>query len=241
VAKTFGDVNVVGGLVNKRIIIIDDEPDMVTIARELLEAEGFVVSYELMALPGLKKVRANPPDLVVLDIRLPDMNGFDVCREIKSDPKTCHVPVVMVSVKSDEADVVVGLELGADDYVTKPYRKQEFIARIKRVLKRWDSSVVEKRVSLGPLKVDFSSHIVTLQKKPVALTPKEFELLAFFLKKQCRVLTRAAISESVWGVEFTGSTRTIDVHVDQLRRKLGRAGEWIQSLKGIGYRFEPDV
>lgn len=214
---------------------------MVTIAKDLLEAEGYVVGFDLLAISGLKKIRANPPDLVVLDLRLPDMNGFDVCREIKSDPKTCQVPVVMVSVKSDEADVVVGLELGADEYVTKPYRKKEFVARIKRVLKRWDSSQVERKLAIGPIEVDFSSYTVTVHKKPVALTPKEFELLAFFLKNPCRVLTRAAISESIWGVEFTGSTRTIDVHVDQIRRKLGKPGQWIQGLKGIGYRFEPDV
>lgn len=226
---------------NKRIFIIDDEPDMVKIAVDLLESEGYVVGSQGDAVSGLKKIRANPPDLIILDLRLPDIHGFDVCKEIKADPKICHVPVIMVSVKSEEADVVTGLELGADDYVIKPFRKQELLARVKRIMKRWDPSIGEQKVDTGPLHLDYANHTVTLHKKPLALTPKEFELLGFFMKKPHRVLTRAAISESVWGTEFTGSTRTIDVHVDQLRRKLGKVGAWLEGLKGIGYRFEPDV
>ncbi len=225
----------------RRVFIIDDEPDMVKIATDLLESESYVVTSFLSPKDALKKIQDNPPDLLLLDIRLPEMDGFQVCKLLKSDPKTRSVPIIMVSVKSDETDVVVGLEMGADDYLTKPLRKRELLARVKTVLRRQEGDAADdQRLQIGPIVVDYGSYEASLNKKALDLTPKEFELLGFFLKRKGRVLTRAVISENIWSTEFTGSTRTIDVHVDTLRKKLGKYGSAIVSLKGIGYRFEWD-
>jgi DNA-binding response OmpR family regulator len=134
----------------------------------------------------------------------------------------------------------VGLEIGAEDYIAKPFRKRELLARVKTVLRRQDAPQDEKKVTVGPIHVDYGSYEASVGKKKMELTPKEFELLGFFLQRVGRVLTRPVLSECVWGNQFTGSTRTIDVHVDTLRKKLGKYGEWIRSLKGVGYRFDPD-
>jgi len=211
---------------------------MVKIGTDLLTSDSYTVSSSNHPHDALKKIRANPPDLLLLDVRLPDMDGFQICKELKSDPKTKNIAIIMVSVKSDETDVVVGLEMGADDYICKPFRKRELLARVKSVLRRKSSAPEPERYEIGPLVLDYACYTASISKKPLALTPKEFELLAFFMRMQGRILTRACISEAVWGIEFTGSSRTIDVHVDQLRKKLGRGGEWIKGLKGIGYRFE---
>ncbi len=225
---------------NIRIFALDDEPDMLKIASDLLQSEGYMVVTETDPVAALKKIRANPPDLLLLDIRLPNMDGREVCRELKGDPRTKHIPIIMVSVKSDEPDIVVGFELGADDYIPKPFRKGEFLARIKAVLRRFHPDPSERRFMLGPLVLDYARYSATVHNKPIALTPKEFELLAYFIVKKGCVVTRGSMSEAVWGVEFTGSTRTIDVHVDQVRRKLGPLSTWVHSLKGVGYRFDPE-
>lgn len=223
---------------SKRVFIIDDEPDMVKIGTDLLEADGYLVTSSGNPVDALKKIRTTPPDLILLDIRLPEKDGFQVCKELKSDPQTRNIPIIMISVKSDETDVVVGLEMGADDYLSKPLRKRELLARVKTVLRRLEPDAGVQRIECGPLTLDYGSYTATVNKKPLSLTPKEFELLGFFLKRKNRVLTRAVISDNVWGIEFTNSTRTIDVHVDQLRKKLGKYGSLITGLKGIGYRLE---
>ena len=223
---------------NKRIAIIDDEPDMVRIATDLLVPEGYIVTSSNHPTEGLKKIRSGPPDLILLDVRLPDQDGYQVLKELKSDPRTKGVPVVMVSVKSDESDIVVGLEMGAEDYITKPFRRRELLARVKTVLRRLDRAPEPERLQVGDICLDFGSYTAVVGRKPLALTPKEFELLGFFLRMQGRILTRATICEAVWGFEFTGTSRTIDVHVDQLRHKLGKLGSCIKGLKGVGYRFE---
>ena len=225
----------------RRIFVVDDEPDLVKIATDLLSAEGYHVSSATHPDEGLKKIRANPPDLILLDIRMPDKDGFQVCKELKSDPTTKGIPIIMISVKAEETDVVVGLEMGAEDYISKPYRRRELLARVKTALRRTEPEMIEEKLQIGPFAIDFGRYKASLNKKELTLTPKEFQLLAFFLKKEGRVLTRAAISESVWGIEFSGSTRTIDVHVDMLRKKLGKFAEYIVGMKGVGYRFElPD-
>lgn len=218
--------------------MIDDDPIFIKIAADLLELDGYVVTPFHHPKTALKNIGNDPPDLIVLDVRLPEMNGFDVCRALKSDPKTNGIPILIVSAKDDEADVVAGLEMGADDYLSKPLRKREFLARIRAVLRRFDAGHGETRLRCGPLEVDFGSYTAFIHKKRLDLTPKEFELLGFFLKRKGRVVSRPTISENVWGTPFTGSTRTIDVHVDTLRRKLGELGRCITGLKGVGYRFE---
>lgn len=224
----------------KRIFVIDDEVDMQRVARDLLEADGYLVQCEKNPDQALKTIQTNPPDLVLLDIRMPEKDGFQVCKELKANPKTKPIPIIMISVKSEEADVVLGLELGAEDYICKPFRKREMMARIKTILRRRDPETETQILESGPIRMDFESYSARVSKRPIKLTPKEFELLALFIRREGAVLRRSVLSDQVWGMEFTGSTRTIDVHVDQLRRKLGKYGAWIKGLKGIGYRFEPE-
>ena len=222
----------------ERIYIIDDEPDMVKAATILLKEEGYVVESSTDPQKGLREVRSNPPDLLLLDIRLPKTDGFQICKELKADPKTKNIPVVMVSVKSDETDVVVGLEVGAEDYIRKPYFEKELLARVKTVLRRRSMDLSTKKISSGPLTADMDTYVATANGKALDLTAKEFELFSYFLRQEGRVLTRANISKEVWGLDDPRTSRTIDFHVHQLRKKLGAFGVCIQALKGVGYRFE---
>jgi DNA-binding response OmpR family regulator len=222
----------------ERVFVIDDEKEMIEVATHALEQGSYTVESSRSPRKALKKIRENPPDLILLDINMDEMNGLDVCREIKSDPKISHIPIVMVSVLSEEADVVVGLEMGADDYIAKPLRKRELLARIRNVIKRKGPEPAPQQLTHGPFKIDFGSYRAWMDDNPLELTPKEFELFGFFLKKSGQVLTRGRISETIWGSDFTKTSRTVDTHIDQLRRKLGKYRRWIQSLKGVGYRFE---
>ena len=223
---------------NERLFIVDDDPDLVRIAAKLLEDAGYGVSAATRVDEVPRRLEIDPPDLVLMDLRMPGKDGFTLCKELKSNPKTSAVPVVFLSSHSDEADVVAGLELGADDYITKPFRKNELLARVKAVLRRHGPDPKEQQVDCGPFRVDFAGYKAWLDGKPLALTPKEFELLAYFVRREGRVITRAALSEHVWGADLTGVSRTVDTHIERLRRKLGRYGPWIKGLKGVGYRFE---
>ncbi len=211
---------------------------MVRIATDLLTLDGFTVNSSTHPTDGLNQIRANPPDLLLLDIRLPDKDGFEVCKELKSDPKTKTVPIIMISVRSDETDIVVGLEMGADDYISKPFRQKELLARVKTVMRRQLEEPEPPTVLLGPIKLDTKLYKATLNGRNMNLTLKEFELLSYLVRMEGRVLTRTRIYEAVWGVNFTGSSRTIDVHVDQVRKKLGKFSSCLTTLRGIGYRFE---
>ena len=223
-----------------RIVVIDDEPNMLRIASDLLKPEGYEVETYSKPADGLARLRERPPDLVLLDVRMPGMDGFQLLKELKSDRSLQSIPVLMVSVKKEEADVVAGLELGAEDYVRKPYQVRELVARIRVALRRPKAAPDEERLSVGPIELDRSRYTASIDGKSLTLRPKEFELLAFFLRREGRILTRATISEAVWKIEHIPSSRRIDFYVDQLRKKLGPRGKWIQSLKGVGYRFEVD-
>jgi DNA-binding response OmpR family regulator len=228
----------------KKIFIIDDDSNIVRIATDLLSDEGYEVASATEPEAGLKKIQSWRPDLVLLDVRLPGVDGFEVCKRIKQDPSTQHIPVLMVSVRSRESDVVAGLELGADDYIRKPFQQGEMVARVKAALRRSPvASAAESSpevLEIGPFRVDRARYRVEVDNKPVALTPKEFDLLCFFLNGEGRVFTRPTLSEKVWGVEHVPTSRTIDFHVESLRRKLGARGSCITALKGVGYRFEID-
>jgi DNA-binding response OmpR family regulator len=186
----------------------------------------------------LNQLRENPPDLVLLDVRMPGMDGLEVCRALKSDPKTVALPVLMISTQSSEADVVAGLEMGATDYVCKPFRERELQARVKAVLRRNVEDSSSPTLSAGPLQLDPATFTASLDGQSLDLRIKEYQLLQFFIQREGKVLTRAVISEQVWGHEYDRSMRTIDRHVANLRKKLGRHANWIQALPGIGYRFE---
>jgi DNA-binding response OmpR family regulator len=223
---------------SQRIYIIDDEPDMAKAAAMLLEDDGFVVRSATNPDRGLEEIKKDPPDVVLLDIRMPKKNGYEVCRQLKSDPKTKQVPIVMVSVKQDETDVVLGLELGASDYIRKPYFEKELLVRIKKVLQQGQKTDDSSPFKIGPFEVDPKAYTVKASGKKLDLTGKEFELFQFFLKREGHVLTRDAISKHVWGLDDPRTSRTIDFHAHQLRKKLGPHGVFIKALKGIGYRFE---
>lgn len=222
----------------KSIFIIDDDPDMVQACRYILGEEGYIVLSESDPELALRKLRESAPDLILLDLRLGATDGIDVCREMKADPKIKHIPVIILSVKSLVADVVRGLEIGAEDYIRKPFEPAELLARVRTVIRRREAPTERGLLQCGPISVDLERYSVTLDGAPLALRPKEFELLAFFIQREGRVVTRASISEHVWGTEYNPSSKTIEVSVDQLRKKLGRLGTWIQVLKAVGYRFE---
>lgn len=222
----------------KRIFIIDDEPGMIRIATDLLEKNGYAVGSAVHPKQGMEKVYSNPPDLLLLDVGLPDKDGFEICREMKADPKVNHVPIIILSVKSDETDVVMGLELGADDYISKPYRSHELLARVKTALRKKGTLAQAERLTSGPFLVDFRSHEASINGHVLKLTPKEFDLLAFFIRNEGRVLTKSTVNEAIWGVDLRGASRAVDTHVTRLKKKLKSHADAIQVLWGVGYRFD---
>jgi DNA-binding response OmpR family regulator len=220
------------------IFIIDDEPDTVAAGAIVLKENGYGVLTTTDPKEGLRRIQKSPPDLLLLDIQMPEIDGFEVCRKLKANPDTKHIPIIMLSVQSQESNVILGLGLGADDYIRKPFQEHELLARVKAVLRRNDAKTEEKTLTMGPLHINLDTYTATIDGKALTLEPKEFQILAFFARHEGRVVTRATISEHVWGTEFLPSSRTIDVRITHLRRKLGPFGSWIKSLRGIGYRFE---
>ena len=228
-----------------RVVLIEDEPDLREIVQYNLSQAGHRVHVAGSADAGLKLVRETMPDIVLLDPMLPDRPGTTVCTALKREPHTQAIPVIMVTAKGDEVDRIVGLELGADDYVVKPFSVRELILRINAVLRRSEAkepSVVE----LGELRLDRDAHRVEVSGNEIPMTPLEFKLLATLAQRKERVQTRSALLADVWELDPGVTSRTVDTHVKRLRDKLGTAGRFIQTVRGIGYRFsekagEPDV
>lgn len=221
-----------------RLFILDDDPDLVKIATKLLTDADYSVRSATDATAGIKSIQDDPPELLLLDLRLGTTDGYQVCKELKSHPKTNHFPIIFLSAQRDEADVVAGLELGAADYITKPFRSNELLARIKTALRRQENSTQTRSSVVGPFRIDFAAYKVWLQDKELDLTPKEFELLAYFAKREGQAVTRMALSEAVWGANISGTSRTVDMSVERLRKKLGKFSDCIKGLRGVGYRFE---
>ncbi|MBI2870666.1 MAG: response regulator transcription factor [Candidatus Omnitrophica bacterium] len=223
----------------EKILVVDDETSIREAVTYGLKTAGFNVLTAADGDDGLGMCQRELPDLVVLDLMLPKMDGLEVCRSIKRDTRTAHIPVIMLTVKSDETDKVVGLELGADDYMTKPFSPRELVARIKAVLRRYRDQGDEEIFSLGELKADWARHLVTVKGKGIELTSKEFELLKALAQAGGKVLSRDVLLSRVWGYErsLDIESRTVDLHVSQLRRKLGAAGKRILTIKNVGYRF----
>jgi two-component system response regulator RegX3 len=218
-----------------RLLVVEDDDGIAAPLVSGLRREGFEVEW---AATGRKALAAPAPDLVLLDLRLPDMNGFDVARELRARSR---VPIIMVTARGEEVDRVVGLELGADDYVVKPFGLRELIARIHAVMRRVSDPVPAAApephvVAVGTLAIDRRRHEVTLAGEPVALTPKEFALLDLLASDPGAALDRRRILEEVWGSRWYGPSKTIDVHVSSLRRKLGDP-EWIETVRGVGFRL----
>jgi two-component system alkaline phosphatase synthesis response regulator PhoP len=222
----------------KQIYIVEDEKDLVELLTYNLEKEGFRVLSSLRGDEALKKIPEKSPDLILLDLMLPGVDGIAVCKALKADPKTAHIPIIMLTAKGEESDKVVGLELGADDYVTKPFSVKELIARLRAVLRRFEKAGENRPVrKFKAVTLDRTRHEVTLSGKPLRLTAKEFELLDYLLARTGQVLSRDVLLNNIWGYDYFGTTRTVDVHIRHLRGKLGPLGRHIETVKGYGYRF----
>ena len=217
------------------ILVVDDERNIVHLTRLYLAKEGFEVETAYDGRQALEKAQSHHPDLIVLDVMMPEMDGFEVCRELR---KTSNVPIIILTARTDDVDKVVGLELGADDYVTKPFNPRELVARIKAVLRRAQAAAAPAKVlEVGGLRIDVPRREATLDTQPITLRSKEFDLLATFLQHEGLVMDRERLIQLVWGHDFYGDTRTIDVHVAWLREKLSGSRVQIQTVWGIGYKL----
>ena len=221
-----------------KVFIVEDEPDLRDTLKYNLENEGFIVEAFSNGEDFLSSVDKNKPNLVILDLMLPGVSGLDVCRELRSNDNYDGIGIVMLTAKSEEIDRIVGFELGADDYVTKPFSVRELILRVKVLLKkRTDNGANEQILEFGPILMNLDAHDVSIDGKIVNLTALEFKLLKHLLKRKGRVQTRDQLLGDVWGYSSEVTTRTVDTHIKRLREKLGEPGDLIQTIRGVGYRF----
>ncbi len=221
------------------ILIVDDERDLVSLLDFNLRQAGFETLLAASGREALQQLRRRVPDLVLLDLMLPDVSGTEICRAVKSDPRTRHVPVMMLTAKGDEVDKVVGFELGADDYVTKPFSVRELVLRVRAVLRRASPAAPAGAAvdPVGPLRVDVDAHRAYVGDEEVVLTPLEFRLLMTFMSRVGRVQSREQLLMDVWEMSSEIETRTVDTHVKRLREKLGPARELLETVRGVGYRL----
>ena len=220
------------------ILVIEDEADIQEVLEYNLRQAGHDVISALRGKEGLRLARERRPDLVLLDLMLPDVPGTDICRALKDDPELRDVPVVMLTAKGEEIDRVVGFELGADDYITKPFSVRELVLRVRAILKRRQSTPPPPAtIRFGVLAIDREAHRVWVDSEEVELTALEFKLLVTLYDRKNRVQSRNTLLDSVWGMDTKISTRTVDAHVKRLREKLGNARDYIETVRGVGYRF----
>jgi two-component system phosphate regulon response regulator PhoB len=222
----------------ERILVVDDEPDLLELVRVNLRQAGYEVETAEAGREALDRLRRRPPDLMVLDLMLPDLSGTEICRRVRQDPELASLPIVMLTAKADEVDRVVGLELGADDYVTKPFSPRELTLRVRAVLRRrLPQSRNEKTLQHGALRIDPERHRCYVLGEEIPLTAKEFDLLRSLMERPGRVMTRDQLLDDVWGTDIAVTSRTIDTHLKRLREKLGPASDLIETVRGVGYRF----
>ena len=225
------------------ILVIEDDADIRNLLHFNLEKEGFTSIEAGDGVTGLAMAREQKPSLVLLDLMLPGMDGFEVCRRLGSSPDTAEIPVLMLTARGEEMDRVVGLSLGADDYVVKPFSPRELVARVKAVLNRTmpRSEASDGTMTFGELTIDTASHTVRVAGEDVSLTPKEFDLLVFLASNKGIALSREKILQKVWNYDYFGEDRTVDTHVKMLRGHLGKCRGYIATVWGIGYKFDPDA
>ncbi len=221
----------------QRVLIVEDEPDAMELLAFNLEAAGFSTIQAVDGKQGLQKARSEIPNLIILDLMLPELDGIELCKILRRDRNTAGIPILMLTAKASEIDRVVGLEVGADDYVTKPFSPRELVLRVKNLLRRTQPAEEIEKLRAGELEIEFAGHRVTVGGEPVTLTATEFKLLATLAQRRGRVQTREKLLEDVWAYDAAIDTRTVDTHVRRLREKLGPAGEYIETLRGVGYRF----
>jgi DNA-binding response OmpR family regulator len=222
----------------KRILIIEDDRDIAELVRRYLEKAGFAVEVNGSGRDGLATLTARPPDLLVLDLMLPHVGGVEICRAARATPATALIPIIMLTARAEEAERIAGLEIGADDYIAKPFSPNELVARVRALLRRAARShATTVSVTYGPIVVDTERHTVETDGMPITLTAKEFLLLTYLLNHRGRVLSRDLLLTDVWGYKYTGGTRTVDVHVRRLREKLPPLEEALVTVKQFGYKL----
>jgi two-component system phosphate regulon response regulator PhoB len=223
----------------KTVLVIEDERDLVELISFNLEKEGYRVMTALDGTMGLETARSHAPDLIILDLMLPGLTGIEICKILKKNEKTARIPVIMLTAKGEEIDRVVGFEVGADDYMVKPFSNRELMLRIKAVLRRAEPTPSpEKVLRIGPIVIDPARHLVTAEGKEIVLTTTEFKLLVNLAERPGRVQSRDLLLKNVWGYNYIGDTRTVDTHITRLRTKLGEAGDLIKTIRGFGYKME---
>ncbi len=225
-------------MAKENILIVEDDADIVEMIGYNLKKEGYRVASVLDGERAVYSAKRDKPDLIILDLMLPGMDGLEVCRALRKNELTAHIPIIMLTAKSQEADKVVGLELGADDYMTKPFSPRELIARIKAVLRRGDAPLAKKIVKAGDIVIDSLKYKVTVSGKAISLTATEFKLLEFMARSPGIVLSRDKILDNVFGYEASIYDRTVDAHMKSLRKKLGKARNYIETIRGAGYSFK---
>lgn len=223
----------------RRVLVVEDEKDLAELLAFNLEKDGYQVACVHDGRAALTAVQSDPPDLILLDLMLPGLLGTEVCKALQKDPATAHIPVIMVTAKGDEIDRVVGFEVGAADYIVKPFSMRELMLRIKSLFRRMDAEQpADDLVVFGGIVVDRQRHQVTSDGNGVELTSTEYKLLLYLLERSGRVVTRDMLLQNVWGYNASGDTRTVDTHVTRLRNKLGAPGEMIRTVRGFGYKME---
>jgi DNA-binding response OmpR family regulator len=224
-----------------QVLVAEDDRDIGELIARYVQRNGWTVRLATSGPEALSYAREHPIDLLILDLMLPGMSGLDVCRALRGDPKTAAIPIIMVTAKADEADRISGLELGADDYVSKPFSPNELMARVRAMFRRMQRAETDAReLRVGPILMELATHVVTLDGREVKLTAKEFLLLRYLLQHRGRVLSRDLRLADVWGYSYAGGARTVDVHIRRLREKLGLAARHIVTVKGAGYRVEDE-
>ncbi|MSS99987.1 MAG: response regulator transcription factor [Pedosphaera sp.] len=224
--------------VKQKILVVDDEPDALELIEFNLRAAGFDVLTAADGAEALKKVKQNPPALVLLDLMLPEVDGLEICKILRRDPATAGVPVIMVTAKAAEIDRVLGLELGADDYVTKPFSPRELVLRVKSVLRRRHAPEAKlDKFVFAELTLDVTRHQLSVSGKKIELTATEFKLITLLIQRRGRVQNREQLLKEVWGYDHFIDTRTVDTHMRRLREKLGKAARFLDTVRGVGYRF----
>lgn len=224
----------------KKILVVDDEEHIIELIKFNLEKEGCSVITANSGDEALKLAKEKVPDLILLDLMLPGIDGLEVCKQIRQDKNIFHIPIIMITAKSEEIDKIAGLELGADDYITKPFFVREMVARVKAILRRVSISKQSNTVNFGDIFIDFDKHEIKKDGQNIELTLKEFEVLEILIKNEGKVVTREFLLDKVWGYEYVGETRTVDVHIRHLRQKIENDDKnpiYIQTIRGIGYKF----
>jgi DNA-binding response OmpR family regulator len=223
----------------QRILIVEDDVDIAELVARYLDRAGYATERATSGREALDRIVHAPPDLVILDLMLPQMDGLDVCRSVRANAKTASVPIIMLTARAEESERIVGLELGADDYLGKPFSPNELVARIRALLRRANRTAPDRSrtISYGVLVVDPAQHTVSCSGKDVSLTAKEFLLLEYLLEHRGRVLSRDVLLSDVWGYKYTGGTRTVDVHVRRLREKVPLLTEALVTVKQFGYKL----